>query len=209
MNERWVCKRCFSSNDGNLGTCPNCGLARGSEVPDGEEAVAAAAASEPARSRWSGLLRFAWIPIVLIFLAAGYFFSARRDDGGQIVGGGDLQVTELQAGDCFDLPDPNAQEVGDVQAKPCAEPHQYQMFFVGDLPGGDYPTTAAMDSFTEAECLPAFQSFVGTPYETSRLDIFQLTPTEDGWNQGDHAMQCAVFDPLNEAITGSMRDSGL
>lgn len=209
MNERWVCRRCFTSNDGNVGACTNCGLARGSEVPAGEEVVPAAAApTSTGASRWSGLLRFAWIPIVIVVVAAGFFFAARRDEGGQIVGAGDVEVTEIRAGDCFDLKDPAEEEVADVEGKPCTEPHEFEMFFVGDLPDGDFPTTGVINTFLEEECLAAFDAYVGMVYEQSVLDIFPLIPTESGWNAGDHAVQCALFDPINEELTASMRNAG-
>ena len=84
MNERWVCRRCFHSNDGTVGACANCGLARGSEVPAGEAGVvpAAPAPATSGGSGWSGLLRFAWIPIVIVVVGAGILFAARRDEGG-------------------------------------------------------------------------------------------------------------------------------
>ena len=209
MNERWVCRRCFHSNDGSVGVCANCGLARGSEVPAGEEGMVPAA-SPPATSGsgWSGLLRFAWIPILIVVVGAGIFFAARRDDGGQIVGAGDMEVTDVRAGDCFDLKDPDEEEVGDVTAKPCTEPHEFEMFFVGNLPDGEFPADDVINAYLEAECIPAFDAYVGMPYVQSQLDIFPLIPSFGGWNAGDHAVQCALFDPINEQLTSSMRNAG-
>lgn len=206
MNERWVCRRCFNSNDGDVGACSQCGLARGSEVPAGDETPPPAAQTGRGSS-WSGLLRWAWIPVVIAVVAAGFFFAARRDDGGEIVGAGDMDVTELVAGDCFDLKDPSDEEINDVEAKPCTEPHEFEMFFVGDLPDGDFPEDSVINDFIESECLPAFADYVGLSYEESALDIFPLIPGFEGWNAGDHAVQCALFDPIDEALTESMRDA--
>lgn len=206
VNERWVCKRCFSSNDGNLGACADCGLARGSEVPAGEEAVAAGAAPAAGAPRWLALLRFAWIPIVIAVVAAGFFFAARRDEGGQIVGAGDLEVTELRAGDCFDLKGPTEEDVADVDAKPCTEPHEFEMFFVGDLPQGDYPADS-ISAFLETECVRAFDAYVGLAYAQSALDIRALIPSESSWDAGDHAVKCMVSDPIDEELTSSMRNA--
>lgn len=204
MNERWVCKRCFTSNAGETGVCSNCGLARGSEVPAGEVA-APAGAGAPQASRWSWLLRFWWIGLVLVIALGGAIFAARRDEGGQIVGAGDLQVFDLQAGDCFDLKDPTDEEVADVEAKPCNESHEFEMFLITTLPDGDYPDETTFIGYLERECLPAFAEWVGTSYEQSRLDIYWLTPTESGWGAGDREMQCAVFDPIDEELTQSLR----
>jgi hypothetical protein len=206
MNERWVCKRCFTSNGGDTGVCSNCGLARGSEVPADEVAVPAAGGVRPA-SRWSWLLRFWWIGLVIVVAVGGAIFAARRDEGGQIVGAGDLQVFDLQPGDCFDLKDPTDEEVDDVEAKPCTEPHEFEMFLSTSLPDGEYPDETTFVGYLERECLPAFAEFVGTSYEQSRLDIYWLTPTEPGWAAGDREMQCAVFDPIDEELTESLRSS--
>lgn len=208
MNERWVCRRCFTSNDGNVGACTNCGLARGSEVPAGDEAVPATATAPSRGSGWSGLLRFAWVPIVLVVVAAGILFAARRGEGGQIVGAGDVDVTEIRAGDCFDLNDPSVEEVASVEGKPCTQPHEFEMFFVGDLPDGDFPAEGVINAFLEAECLPAFETYVGLAWEQSAFDIFPLIPTESGWNAGDHVVQCSLFDPIDEELTESMRNAG-
>ena len=207
MNERWVCKRCFASNSGDVGACSNCGLARGSEVPAGEVAAAAAAPQAGPVSRWSWLLRFWWIGLVIVVAVGGAIFAARRDEGGQIVGAGDLEVFDLQPGDCFDLKDPTEEEIENVEAKPCTESHEFEMFFITTLPDGEYPDEATLVRYLEQDCLPAFADFVGISYRESQLDIYWLTPTEPGWAAGDREMQCAVFDPINDELTGSMRGS--
>ena len=34
-----------------------------------------------------------------------------------------------------------------------------------------------------------------------------ITPTEDGWNDGDHSVQCAMHDPNNAELTESLKDA--
>lgn len=207
MNERWVCKRCFNANDGDAGTCSNCGLARGSEVPVGESTVAAASETQQP-SRWSWLLRFWWIGLVIVIAVGGAIFAVRRDDAGQIVDAGDLQASDLQAGDCFDLKDPTEEEIEDVEAKPCTEVHEFEMYFVGSLPGTEYPDEATFAGFFEEQCLPPFAEFVGVSYEESQLDVYWLTPTAEAWAAGGRQLQCAVFHPTNDELTESMQGSG-
>jgi hypothetical protein len=212
MNERWVCKRCFTSVDGSQVSCPNCGLARGSEVPagawsPGEGATPGPPAAPARRSGWQGLLRFWWIPVVVIVAASALFFSARRDDSGAISGAGTLTVSDLRVGDCFNLQDEDEELIGEVDAKPCTEPHIYEMYFVGDMPDGDFPGQAAMDQFAADQCLPAFEEFVGLSYQESILEIFYLTPSEESWDAGDLAVQCAVHHPALETVSESYRNS--
>lgn len=206
MGERWVCKRCFTSNEGTAGGCTNCGLARGSEIPANDAWTPPAARPEQ-RSRWASLLRFWWVPLLIIGAGSAVFFSAGRDDAGQIADAGDLLATDLRVADCFDLKDPDEELIEDVAAKPCAEVHEFEMFFVGSLPDGDFPAVDVMDTYILDNCIPAFGEYVGLSYEESVLDIYPLIPSEEGWNAGDQTVQCAVFHPTNDELTGSLRDS--
>lgn len=207
MDERWVCKRCFTSNNGAFARCSNCGLERGAEVP-AEETSAAAPPAERRGFSWSSLAGFWWVGLIVVVAVVGALFAAQRDEGGQIVEGGDLDVVELRVGDCFDLEDATATEVADVDAKPCDEPHEFEMYFIGDMPDGDFPSESGFLAFFEDECMPAFEEFVGVPYEESQLDIYWLTPTEEGWAAGDRQVQCSVFHPVDDELTGSLEGSG-
>ena len=81
MNERWVCKRCFADNDDAVGACHRCGLTRGAEATESDQTAWAAA---PQPTRGDGilpqLLRYWWIPAIVIALAVGYFTTAQRGD---------------------------------------------------------------------------------------------------------------------------------
>ena len=67
---RWVCLRCYESNDDSAPACVKCGLLRGSMPP--AEAPGQAAAwspiASPRGSMLGGLLRrFAWVGVVAVF----------------------------------------------------------------------------------------------------------------------------------------------
>jgi hypothetical protein len=204
--ERWVCLRCYESNDGALLACPKCGLARGTTPGPDEEGVTAVWASRPPQPNMLlGLVRrFGWLILVVVITVVGYWFSASRGDSGQITRGGNLGISDLRAGDCFDLKDQEAVEVQEVDAKVCTEPHQFEMMFIGDMRDGPYPDDAAMDDYTVANCDPVFDAYVGRAYEDSQYDWVSFSPTEAGWKDGDHAMQCALIDPDNDKLTGSL-----
>lgn len=131
--------------------------------------------------------------------------SSGRDETGAILQTGDLTVAELRVGDCFDLKDPTAELIGQVEAKPCAQPHQYEVFFRGDLPDGEYPGAEGIDQYLNDNCVPAFGAYVGLAYEPSRLDIFYFTPPAELWRSSDQSVQCAVYDPNLDQLTGSLR----
>lgn len=208
MADRWVCKRCFAANDDSSGQCAACGLVRGSEVPASEQwqPTGADAAAPSGGSRWLRLLaRFWWIPVAVLFAVGGSLFAASRDDSGQITDGGDLSVTDLRPGDCFDLKDASEELVETVDGKPCSETHEFEIFFVGSLTGDTYPSEETMTAYVIDNCIPAFDAYVGRDYQSSVYEIFQFAPTEDGWNDGDHTVQCAVFHPTNDELTGSLK----
>jgi putative regulator of septum formation len=206
---RWVCLRCYESNDAATVSCAKCGLGRGA-TPDPADPATASSVPTARATRMPGWLgglvgRFGWLLVVAVVAIAGYAFSAGRGQSGEITRGGNLAITDLRVGHCFNLRDRQANEVDQVDGKPCAEPHQYEMMFVGDMPAGAFPSDQALTDFTVAHCLPAFEAFVGLAYADSRYDIQQFTPTTDGWDKGDHALQCVVYDPQNDKVSGSLR----
>ena len=209
MNDRWVCKRCFADNDQASAACVRCGLIRGAEATESDQAGWAASqpsAQPRAGGGWTGLLRFWWIPAIIIALAVGYFTTARRGDDGGISGAGTLQVDDLRVGDCFVFED-TAEEFSEVDARPCTQSHKYELFHITTWTdaGAAYPTEDAWFGFFFEACVPAFISYVGHDYETSMLDFVPFTPTEAGWDAGDRVVQCALVDPFDTALTESLR----
>jgi hypothetical protein len=95
--------------------------------------------------------------------------------------------------------------VDKTTAKPCTESHQYEVFYAGNLPDGDYPTDATVKAFVQADCAPAFTAYVGTAYESSKLEIVWFSPVQDGWSQGDRGIQCTVYDPNDSQLTASLK----
>jgi hypothetical protein len=209
VEERWVCRRCFAANGASDDSCAQCGLSRDA-VPTPQEQAAAlqsAAAVEAGRQPgWQRLLRFWWIPAIGIFLAFGYFGFAHRDANGAISGGGTLSIQDLAVGDCFDVAE--SDEVSQVDAAPCAEPHAYELFHIATWREGEaFPSDSAMESFVIAECGSAYAAYVGERVNDVTLDVIFFTPTADGWGSGDRVFQCAVYDTTNAELSGSLRSS--
>lgn len=216
MNERWVCKRCFADNDETAAACHRCGLTRGAESTDADQtAWAASPQPEAAASDEGGggvvrqLLRFWWIPAAAIALAVGYFTTAQRGDDGALSTAGNVTVTDLRVGDCFNAAEFNENEeaeIGDVDGVPCTEPHTFEVYAVADYNGSAYPGTQAAFEVAFGEvCVPPFESYVGVPYADSTLWASAITPTEDGWNSGDHEFICHLHEEDISMITGSQR----
>ena len=143
-------------------------------------------------------LPIGWIIFVVLIAGGaigGWYFNAGRSSTGELNKTGDLQAVELKVGDCFDLKDPSADEVNDVTAGPCTTEHEFELFFVGALPEGEYPADDVFDQYVIDNCNSAFTTYVGTAYDASELDIYWLVPTDDAWRAGDRTVQCARVPP--------------
>lgn len=207
-NDRWVCRQCFADNEGEASHCARCGLARFAGVgPAVSGPTAAPDPSSPgstpmpqwsppaptSKPLWQRLIGFWWIGLIAAVVIGGLIFK-----------GGTRQVNDLQVGDCFNTD--TSQDIGDVDAVPCGEPHAYELFHISTMTdGGSYPTGTEFDSQTDAACRPAFTEYVGTAYDDSALFVSTLTPSEDGWNNGDHTVQCILHEEDESKITGSQR----
>jgi hypothetical protein len=159
------------------------------------------------RSRCSSLF---WLALPLLMLAASCGGDPARDDSGAILEGGDLSVFSIREGDCFDDGDLTAEELVEVAAVPCAEPHDNEVYAVFDIANQDetFPGDDSLAARANEACYQLFEDFVGIAYEDSALDFFPITPTKAGWEDGDREVICAVYDLDFAKLTGSMRDSG-
>jgi hypothetical protein len=81
---------------------------------------------------------------------------------------------------------------------------------VFDWPSAEdaYPSVDVQNQVVFDRCAPAFGEYVGTDYLSSSLDFSYLSPTEEGWSQGDHEFVCAAYDPADNQLDSSVRDSG-
>lgn len=151
--------------------------------------------------------QFGFLILIGAFAVGAWWLSARRGDDGQITEAGNLASTELRLGDCFDLKDPSADLIDEVDGKPCEETHEYEVFFLGEMADGEFPGDSAFETYVVDECAPAFGEFVGTPYAESELDFLYLVPSEESWAEGDREVVCAVFHPQIDELMGSLRGS--
>jgi hypothetical protein len=160
-------------------------------------------------SRWRRI-PIGWVVtfgVVVGVTSLGAYFAAGRSDTGEIVRAGSLYAADLLVGDCFDLKDPESDEVGDVTAVPCDTEHEFETFHVGSLPAGDFPGTEAFHAFVDDQCLPAFATYVGRSYGESALEVYSLVPTEATWADGDRTIQCTVYHPRIHRLTESLKGS--
>jgi hypothetical protein len=231
MPKQWKCARCATKNPETTLTCGVCRMIRGAvvvpatfatlpiapvaQIPDKRFVAQGAWPLAPTGSEWAahadrgrlrGPFRGGAVILVIFLIAVGVtiYFQADRSPTGEITDAGNLGVTSLLVGDCFDLKQPS-EEFAEVTARPCSDPHQYELFWIGSVADGPYPDDATFEDFFYDDCVDRFRHYVGTAWGDNRLDIYWLVPTRDSWAAGDRDVQCSVFDPRNPRLTYSLR----
>lgn len=128
---------------------------------------------------------------------------SRDADSQEVVEAGTADVFNLRVGDCFDDESLDG-GVSEVPAVPCAEPHDNEIYFIYDLPDGDFPGVTEVETLADEGCAAQFEAFVGAAYETSAIDYWALYPSEDTWTQiGDREVICSVWEP-GVKVTGTL-----
>jgi len=118
--------------------------------------------------------------------------QAERDaETQEIAEAGQQDVFQVNVGDCFNNTDSSSEEVSEIPAVPCAEPHDNEIYYLFDLPGTDYPVDTPDQA--DAGCYAQFPAFVGLDYESSELDFYPIYPTADTWSTGDREVICAIY----------------
>ncbi|MFV0260733.1 MAG: septum formation family protein [Acidimicrobiales bacterium] len=130
-----------------------------------------------------------------------------RDDAGTVVSEGEIHSFDLRVGDCFE--DPGDGEVGSVYVVPCDQPHGFEVYYSFDLPDGAMPQGQDMEDAWVSGCLSQFEPFVGSPFDSSTLDISAIYPTDDTWDGGDREVLCSVTPYSGGQTVGSAGGTGI
>jgi hypothetical protein len=138
-------------------------------------------------------------------LAGGGFIAAAAT--GQF---GD-SVADLELGACYDLPDLSSTEVETVSTLDrvdCAEAHDGEVFFRGELnPAEDraYPGQDVLFAEAQAQCIAApFTDYVGLDFQTSIYQVYTIVPDESSWDDDGGPFTCFIVDANGGQITGSV-----
>jgi hypothetical protein len=132
-----------------------------------------------------------------------------RDESGEIVEAGALGAMAMQVGDCIQLPEEDL--VQSVQAVPCVEPHDAQVYALFDMAEGAFPGVAAVDTAAEEGCMSRFAGFVGMSYEESTLYANWFTPTQESWEEiDDREIACVIVPgPETEQLIGDLQNANV
>ncbi|WP_353113381.1 septum formation family protein [Microbacterium sp.] len=136
--------------------------------------------------------------------------DADRDKSGNVKEDAEIGIFNLKVGDCV-LADANQNgEMSSANVTPCDKPHDQEVYFEFDMTGDTYPADDAFQEAAAAQCIPAFEKFVGHPFDGSALDIRTMTPTPDTWNKmNDRKVQCIIVDLNGAKLEGSMKGKAI
>lgn len=166
--------------------------------------------SGPSTDRLGGV----FVVLLMVGVGAyGFLTQPSQDSTNAIDSAGQVDAFDVRLGDCFNdeiwTVTDEASEINSLNAVPCAQPHDNEIFAVFDLELAVFPESGAMDDAVNVGCLQRFEPYVGRDYDTSSLEISSLFPTRESWNErGDREVVCFLFDMELSKIQGSMKATG-
>ena len=134
----------------------------------------------------------------------------QRDASGAIVEAGRVATNDRKPGDCFNgLGElgPGANSMFSIDAAPCAEAHQAEVFAVFELTGTSYPGHRKVSDEAWARCRIELDRYSQHAAEDPSVRTYSFFPTEGAWNGRSHNREviCIIGNPA-QSRTGSMRD---
>jgi hypothetical protein len=152
----------------------------------------------------TSLLRFAIAPVVaagLLVSAAGCsMIGSPRDSGGQITASASLALSDLRAGDCIqDVNKLGTSGVTKVPVVPCTTTHNGEVF--ATTTQGD----TSDQSFAEDYCKQQFSGYIGSDFDTSKLDVEYFQPQSA--TASDKTLTCIVYHKDGTMDSKSLKGS--
>lgn len=137
--------------------------------------------------------------LVLVVVGATLGASALVGCGGSEV------ATEAAVGECFQDPE-DTSDVGELDKVDCDDAHDNEVISVFNLEGDDFPGADEVQSEAEGRCNEDFESYVGSTFEESDLDLFTISPTKETWVEADdREVICSVFALDGSSLEGTVR----
>lgn len=142
-----------------------------------------------------------WLMVGAAAVIVGLASQPDRDADGQLSKGGEIAAEQIRVGDCLDLP--SETEVESIQATPCSEPHEAEVYAAFELPAGEFPGAATVVKEAEEGCAERFFGYVGIAPPDSALQIVMLYPQESSWSLS-REVHCVADEPGAKKVTGSV-----
>jgi hypothetical protein len=104
-----------------------------------------------------------------------------------------LDPFDLQAGDCFVVPDWET-DWPDIDVIPCSRPHNGLVIATTEHPQDEFPGTTALSDEAWYDCWSRYTSYSGTD-GTEDSPVWVLQPTADDWRTGERTSVCFIEAP--------------
>jgi hypothetical protein len=123
-----------------------------------------------------------------------------------------VTAQRMAVSDCFDMPATAPGErvlwfVSTLPHRPCGEPHDAEVVFVGAPPAGA-TTEAQIRSFVKQRCLPALEAYTrGNEAARQALELQWFAPISIGRTNGDGQVICFAIRSDGGLMTGSVKTS--
>lgn len=140
-----------------------------------------------------------FVVVIVLALNAGPV----RNSNGEIVSAGRISVDDLRIGDCVNGLDQEG-GVSRLDAVPCSQPHEGQVFATFDLPAGPWPGEDELFAMAEQGCHDRMETDLPEVYDDLSVKLFYLHPSEKLWRDGNREVICFAYHP--EKRTGSVFD---
>jgi hypothetical protein len=119
-------------------------------------------------------------------------------------------LPNLATGDCLNTRYRTVQGAATLDSRnlrpvDCATAHENEVVGLVTYTGDTFPGIPALSDFAVGSCLQAFESYVGTSFQVSDLDMFPLTPSDQTWLKGHRTIACVVLTVDGSLVTGSVR----
>lgn len=113
---------------------------------------------------------------------------------GGAAGGAGVDVFTLQTGSCYDE---IASDLGTVNAKPCSQAHDGEIYHRFPVASGAdrtarFPGEAKIEAESDASCAKHFAEFVGIAVDKSSFALLYWFPDETDWSSGLRDVLCVV-----------------
>ena len=154
-----------------------------------------------------GLIPLLGVTLLAALLILAALNPVRDSATEELTRGTTLAPSDLRTGDCFSVPSPDETLVTSVDAKPCAQQHDAEVFAVFDLQtsASEFPGDDTVTVLSEEQCLARFAEDHGQPLPED-LTIYFFQPTASTWATGDREIICSAITLNGEPLQGPLTD---
>lgn len=136
--------------------------------------------------------------IVMAIATIALFVAVALDDS--------VQATDLEEGQCVELPDTDEEEVFNFTEQDCDGIHGGEVFFVTELDGDDYPGTSEVIDMSRSICTDELVDFLDGDPLSAGLDVLFVYPQRKNWDK-DKSLACIAYRPGEDLDGGSLEGS--